>query len=131
MEIAAISESSESVAASSSPGAPVPSPCIPGSLGSDVIASLSVPLAPPASLVGSVSNGPSLSAVTGVDTGSPGPGPSGSVTVLAPAISAVLTYAAGSPGAAITMRSILTHTCSRKPICPGTVLPAKSAASVS
>ena len=116
ISIPAISESSESVAASSSPGVPVPFPWIAGSVTSEVIASLGVPNSPPASLVGSVSNGPSLSAVTGVDTGGFGPGPSGSVTVFAPAISAVFTYATGSPGAACTIRSMVTHTCSKNPI---------------
>ena len=87
--IEAISASSVSVPASPSRGIPVPFPCIAGSEVSDVIASLSEPNNPPASLFGSVSKSPSLSDVTNVDNSPNGPGPSGSISVVAPAISAV------------------------------------------
>ena len=89
--IPATSESSESVLASVSPGIPVPSPWIPGSLGLDVVASLSVPSSPPASSSGSVSKAPSLSPVIKEEIGGLGPDPSGSVTAVAPDISALLT----------------------------------------
>ncbi len=96
----AMSESSASVVGSVSPGIPLPSPWIAGSLGSEVVASLPVSNSPPASSSGSVSNKPSLSPVIKEETGGLDPDPSGSVTAVAPDISALLVYPSGSPPAA-------------------------------